>query len=64
MKLVKNIITAKDVAALLGVSKYTVYELVKTGDIPHWSAGPKSLRFDKAAVIEWRDRGGKKRKAA
>jgi excisionase family DNA binding protein len=64
MKLVKNIITSKEVAQILGVSRYTVCEIVKTTDIPHWWAGPKSLRFDRAAVIEWKERGGSKRRAA
>ena len=39
MEQVKQVYTVSEVAALLGVSRGTAYECVKTGELPHLKLG-------------------------
>ena len=39
MEKVKQVYTVSEVATLLGVSRGTAYECVKTGDLPHIKLG-------------------------
>lgn len=46
------VMTATEVAKLLGVNRKTVYEAVARGDIPHRKFGRRIL-FSRAAVMGW-----------
>lgn len=45
------IMTVRDVAKLLKLSKITIYKLAKTGQIPSFRVG-SSLRFRKEKILE------------
>lgn len=47
-----EVMTAKEVAGLLQVSTWSVYELVKCGEIPHFKVG-RSVRFVRGEVVGW-----------
>lgn len=49
----KSLITAEDAAKILKISKYTLYELVKRGEIPARRIG-RQLRFDPANLQQHR----------
>ena len=44
--------TVKEVAKMLRVSDWTIYELVKTNQIPHFKCG-RSVRFVKDEIEHW-----------
>ena len=50
----KEALNAIEVAELLNITKNTVYELVKRGEIPAYKVG-KKLRIDKSDVKEYID---------
>jgi excisionase family DNA binding protein len=52
-----EILTTRMVAEYLHCHLSTVYRLVKQGKIPHFKLGG-DLRFEKAAIDEWIERGG------
>jgi excisionase family DNA binding protein len=52
-----EILTTRMVADYLHCHLSTVYRLVKQGKIPHFKLGG-DLRFEKAAIDEWIERGG------
>ncbi|MFO0861557.1 MAG: helix-turn-helix domain-containing protein [Phycisphaerales bacterium] len=45
------LITAGELAVVLGVSTHTVCHWARTGRIPCLRVGQKTLRFDRAAVL-------------
>jgi excisionase family DNA binding protein len=45
-------LTAEDVAARLQIPRWSIYELVKRGDLPHLRIG-KRLRFRLADLERW-----------
>lgn len=47
-----EVMTAQEVADLLRVSRWSVYEMVKRHDIPFFKVG-RSVRFDRGDVGEW-----------
>lgn len=47
-----EVMTVKEVAGLLQVSTWMVYELVKSGELPHFKVG-RSVRFIRADVVGW-----------
>ena len=47
-----DILTARDVAALLGLEDHTVYEGAARGDIPSRRVGRRVL-FSRRAINEW-----------
>ena len=47
-----EVITAKEVSKLLKVSVWMIYELVKSGELPHFKVG-RSVRFIKGDVVRW-----------
>lgn len=47
-----EVITASDVAEMLKISKWMVYELVRRNEIPHFKVG-RSVRFIKGEVVRW-----------
>ncbi len=51
------VLTADQVAELLGVNRKTVYAAVERGEIPHRRLGARVL-FSRAAIMRWLD-GGK-----
>lgn len=53
-----EIITADDVANLLGVNRKTIYEAAERGEIPHRRLG-RRLLFERSAIVAW-IRGGER----
>lgn len=47
-----KILTATEVAEMLGVSRETIYRLARSNQIPHFRVGT-ALRFSKEKVKEW-----------
>lgn len=47
-----EVMTAQEVADLLRVSRWSVYEMVKRHDIPFFKIG-RSVRFNRADIVEW-----------
>ncbi len=48
----KNLLTVKEVAALLRVSAQTLYKMLEAGDIPAVKVGSQ-WRFDSDKIQEW-----------
>lgn len=48
-----DVLTAKEVAALLRIHVDSIYDLVNREAIPYQRVGTRSLRFSKAAVMAW-----------
>lgn len=47
-----KVMTAQEVADLLRVSRWSVYEMVKRHDIPFFKVG-RSVRFDRHSIEVW-----------
>ena len=47
-----DIMTADELAELLGVNRKTVYDAVQRGEIPHRRLGRRVL-FERGAVLAW-----------
>ena len=47
-----QILTAAELAKLLGVDRKTIYEAASRGDIPHRRLG-RRLLFERGAVLRW-----------
>ena len=47
-----EVMTAQEVADLLRVSRWSVYEMVKRHDIPFFKVG-RSVRFDRNSIEVW-----------
>jgi len=47
-----NLANAKNIAHLVGLSKFTLYKLAKRNEIPHYRCG-KAIRFDVNEVKAW-----------
>ena len=47
------LLSADEVAALLGVKTSTVYEWVRSGSFPCLRLGPKAIRFTRPLLEEW-----------
>lgn len=54
----RNLITAKDVAAVLNVSESRAYELARLGILPSIRLG-RQVRFDPLAIESWVAAGGR-----
>lgn len=52
MKSIKKVLTATEVAELLGVNRETVYRLARNNLIPHFHVG-STVRFSKDKIEEW-----------
>lgn len=48
----KEILDIEGISKLLGVSRYTVYRLIKDNKIPVTKVG-KKFRFHRGTIIEW-----------
>ena len=53
-----RLLTAEEVADILRVSTYRVYELARRQLIPFVRLGERQLRFEEAKLLEWIQRGG------
>jgi excisionase family DNA binding protein len=53
-----EVMTARQVAALLHVSPKTVYDLVQRRQIPGWRRVGRQIRFHRDVVLQWLRRGG------
>ena len=47
-----EILTADELAELLGVNRKTIYDAVQRGEIPHRRLGRRVL-FERGAVLAW-----------
>lgn len=47
-----EILTAAEVALLLRVSRWSIYEMVKMRQIPHFKIG-RAVRFRHSEIIAW-----------
>jgi excisionase family DNA binding protein len=52
-----NLMTVKEVSALLRVSQQTLYKMLEQGTIPALKIG-NQWRFDRNRVLEWIQQGG------
>jgi predicted DNA-binding transcriptional regulator AlpA len=48
-----ELLTAEQLLTVLKISEPTLHGLVKRNEIPHFYVGKKSLRFNKASIIDW-----------
>lgn len=53
-----RLIQAKRASEVLSVSLARLYELARLGVIPVIRLGPRQIRFDEDALIEWARHGG------
>ena len=53
-----RLIQAKRASEVLNVSLARLYELARLGIIPVVRLGPRQIRFDEEALIEWVRQGG------
>ena len=58
-----NLMTVKEVAALLRVSPQTLYKMLEQGSIPAVRIG-NQWRFDRERVIHWIAEGGADKRSA
>ena len=49
--------TAREVAEATGLGAWRVYELCRTGDIPHIRLG-RAVRFSPTQLVAWLEAGG------
>ena len=47
-----EILTADDVAELLGLNRKTVYDAARRGQIPHRRVG-RRLLFERGSIVDW-----------
>jgi len=47
-----QLVSAREVARILGMTQHYVYTLVKNEEIPHLKIGSR-LRFDTEAITKW-----------
>ncbi|MFL5822454.1 MAG: helix-turn-helix transcriptional regulator [Solirubrobacteraceae bacterium] len=48
-----RLLTADDVAAILGVTRSLVYALVRSGEMPAVRIGERYIRFRSQALLRW-----------
>jgi len=58
-----NLMTVKEVAALLRVSPQTLYKMLEQGSIPALRIGTQ-WRFDRQRVMLWLEHGGVSQRSA
>ena len=51
-----EILTTKEAAEYLRVSEYTLRELCRKKQIPHFRIGNHLIRFDRHELIEWKNK--------
>ena len=49
---IDELLTAKAVGKLLGVSPYTVYEWTRANVLPHIRIGPRCIRYRRSAILQ------------
>jgi excisionase family DNA binding protein len=54
----KELLTVRSLSKLLDMSEQTTYKLAREGVIPGRIKVGKSVRFNKAVVMEWLQKGG------
>ena len=53
VSLSEALLSADEVAVLLGVKTSTVYEWVRSGSLPCLRLGPRAIRFTRPLLEEW-----------
>lgn len=53
----RALITYRQLAALTGIPLSTLYTLVERRQIPHVRLGPRTVRFEPAAIEAWIEAG-------
>lgn len=59
---IKRYLTVAETADYLGISRWTIYRMLKDGLIPHTSFSKRVKRFDREKIDQWlldRTTGGK-----
>jgi excisionase family DNA binding protein len=51
--LIEPLLDAREAAKLLHVPRSTLYELVRSGGLPHVKIGSRGLRFTRADLAQW-----------
>lgn len=54
----KEFLTVRSLSKLLDMSEQTTYKLAREGVIPGRVKVGKSVRFNKAVIVEWLQNGG------
>lgn len=49
----REVLTADQVADMLGICKQNVYELCRTNQIPHKRVSARRIVFPKQAILKW-----------
>lgn len=49
-------ITAEEAGALLGMSRYSVYEMARRGQLPAQPIGVRRWRFYREPLLAWREK--------
>lgn len=49
----EKLLTVKEVAELLGLTRMSIYLMVHRGQIPHVKIGERILRFDQEEIRKW-----------
>lgn len=52
-----RLVTARELSRETGIPRYRIYELSRTGKLPHVRIG-RAVRFSRQAVREWVEAGG------
>lgn len=52
-RLIQPLLNADEAARLLRVPRSTLYELVRSGGLPHLRIGRRGLRFTRADLARW-----------
>ena len=47
------VMTAEQVAELLGYKPGRVYQMARQGTIPHFRPGPHTIRFHRDTLLKW-----------
>jgi predicted DNA-binding transcriptional regulator AlpA len=48
-----NLLSAQQVADMMGYEVHWVWNKVKAGEIPHFRLSPKNIRFDPVEIEAW-----------
>jgi excisionase family DNA binding protein len=55
---IERLLTAEDVAEILGVKPPRIYQMSRDKQIPHIVIGKRQLRYTRSAIEKWLDNGG------
>lgn len=53
MSMLEPLLTPSEVAYMYDVDEFTIYSMVKSGEIPHVKFGPFTVRFRRSDIDDW-----------